>query len=105
MLRAYSRDACSAMRLGRFSEPSIVTPLSVRTTSPAFVPSQLPPASAARSTITEPWRMLPTASAVISFGAGRPGISAVVITTSDFAICTCSAARCVSCSSGLSSRA
>ena len=49
--------------------------------------------------------MLATASAVISFGAGRPGISAVVMTTSDLAIWTCSAARCVSCSSGDSSRA
>jgi hypothetical protein len=34
--------------------------------------------------------MLATASAVISFGAGRPGTSAVVMTTSERAIWTCS---------------
>ena len=61
--------------------PTIVTPpLSV--TSPGRVSSQLPPVSAARSTITEPTRMRSTAAAGISFGAGRPGMSAVVITTS-----------------------
>ena len=83
----------------------MVTPFSVVVISPGCVPSQLPPASAARSTITEPWPMLATASAVISFGAGRPGTSAVVMTTSERAIWTCSASRCCACSSGVSSRA
>ena len=48
----------------------------------AAVSSQLPPVSAARSTITEPGRIASTADAGISFGAGRPGIAAVVITAS-----------------------
>ena len=93
------------MRLGRLRRPSIVTPLGVWWISPGLVASQLPPASAARSTITEPWPMLATASAVISFGAGRPGTSAVVMTTSERAIWTWSASRCCACSSGVSSRA
>ena len=57
---------------GRFSGETIFT--SCRTTvSPGSVSSQLPPASPARSTITEPGFMPSTASAVTSFGAGRPG--------------------------------
>jgi hypothetical protein len=40
----------------------------------------LPPRSAARSTITEPGFMLSTIARVTSFGAGRPGMSAVVMT-------------------------
>ena len=40
-----------------------------------------------------------TASAEMSFGAGRPGTSAVVMITSDLPICTVSAWRWVSCSS------
>ena len=46
-----------------------------------------------------------TASAEISFGAGRPGTSAVVMITSDLPIWTVSALRWASCSSGVSSRA
>ena len=65
----------------------------------------MPPASPARSTITLPGFIAFAASAVISFGAGRPGTSAVVITTSDFAICAASASRCACCSSSVSSRA
>jgi hypothetical protein len=41
-------------REGRSVNPSTVTPLAVRTTSPGRVYWQLPPASADRSTITEP---------------------------------------------------
>ncbi len=52
------------------------------TVSPGFESAQLPPVSAARSTITEPARIDATISAVISFGAGRPGICAVVTTRS-----------------------
>ena len=49
---------------------------------PGWVSSVLPPRSAARSTITAPGFMLSIIAAVISFGAGRPGISAVVMTMS-----------------------
>ncbi|CAB4952813.1 unannotated protein [freshwater metagenome] len=49
------------------------------TASPLTVPSTLPPFWAAMSTITEPGFMLATISAVISNGAGRPGMSAVVM--------------------------
>ena len=82
---------------------SIVTP-PCSTTSPGTVSSQLPPVSAARSTITEPGRMRSTALAGISFGAGRPGTAAVVITTSKSGIRSSSAACCCACSSGVSSR-
>src|SRR3954452_1843060 len=70
MLRAYSEDACSAISDGRFKGPTILTPPSVVKTSPGLVSSQLPPASAARSTITEPGFISSTAEAGISFGAG-----------------------------------
>ena len=46
------------------------------------VRSQLPPRSAARSTTTDPGFIAATMSASQSFGAGRPGISAVVMTMS-----------------------
>ena len=85
---------------GRFSGAAIVTPPSVTYVSPGRASSQLPPASAARSTITEPGFIPCTASALISFGAGRPGTSAVVTITSDLPICTVSARRWISCSSG-----
>ena len=42
----------------------------------------LPPLAAAMSTMTLPGRMPATVSAVTSSGAGRPGISAVVMTMS-----------------------
>ncbi len=60
----------------------IVTPFSVTVFPPFTVPSTLPPLAAAMSTITEPGFMLATISAVISLGAGRPGIRAVVMTMS-----------------------
>ena len=66
---------------GRFVRPTIVTP-SRSTISPGTVSSQLPPVSAARSTITDPGRIRATAPAGISRGAARPGTSAVVIATS-----------------------
>ena len=46
---------------------------------PACVSSQLPPRSAARSTITEPGAMLATISRVTSTGDFLPGITAAVI--------------------------
>ncbi len=56
----------------------MVTPC-LTTAWPGSVSSQLPPCSAAMSTITLPGFMLLTISAVISRGAGLPGISAVVM--------------------------
>ena len=44
--------------------------------------STLPPVAAAMSTMTEPGRMATTIEAVISRGAGRPGMRAVVMTMS-----------------------
>ena len=46
-----------------------------------------------------------TASAVTSFGAGRPGTSAVVITTSKLLIASVSASCCCAFSALVSSRA
>src|SRR5690242_1709144 len=80
-LRAYSWLAWNGIVDGRFVRPTMVTP-SRSTTSPGSVSSQLPPVSAARSTITEPGRIFATAVAGIRRGAARPGISAVVITAS-----------------------
>src|SRR6266542_2332115 len=80
-LRAYSWLAWNGIVDGTFVSPTRVTP-SRSTISPGSVSSQLPPASAPRSTMTEPGRICLTASAGISRGAGRPGTSAVVITTS-----------------------
>ena len=44
--------------------------------------------------MTEPCRIDRTMSAVISRGAGRPGISAVVITMSCFLTCSATSAAC-----------
>ena len=66
----------------------IVTPLSVTTASPATVPSTLPPLDAAMSTMTLPAFMLATSLAVLSTGAARPGISAVVMMMSTSAACS-----------------
>src|SRR3954471_467351 len=66
MLRAYSEDACSAISGGRFKGPTILTPPSVVKVSPGLVSSQLPPASAARSTITDPGFISATADVGMS---------------------------------------
>ena len=52
------------------------------TVCPGRVSSQLPPVSAARSTITLPGFIPATIAAVTIFGAGRPGTAAVHTTTS-----------------------
>ena len=52
------------------------------TRSPGRESSQFPPCSAARSTITEPLRMVATMPASMSRGAGRPGTRAAPITMS-----------------------
>ena len=56
----------------------MVTPC-LTTACPGSVSSQLPPCSAAMSTMTLPGFMLLTISAVMSFGAGLPRIRAVVM--------------------------
>ncbi len=78
----YSCDACAGRRAVRSVYPMTVTPLAVTTTSSGTEPSTLPPLAVAMSTTTLPGRMLATISAVSSRGAGRPGTSAVVMTTS-----------------------
>src|SRR5690349_20952678 len=70
-------------------------PPSVSTTSPGLAPSTLPPRSTARSTSTEPGFIDFTMSAETSFGAGRPGISAVVMTMSCFLMCSAASAACL----------
>ncbi len=66
----------------------IDTPFGVLTTSSGTEPATFPPWAAAMSTITLPARMLATISSVISRGAGRPGISAVVMTMSASGTCS-----------------
>src|SRR6185503_2008245 len=84
-LRANSAEESAARLRARFEAPMIVTPC-FSTCSPLTVPSTLPPASAARSTITLPGRIVATCESLISRGAGLPGISAVVMTMSCLAI-------------------
>ena len=67
--------------------PTIVTPPSVVTTSPGTVSSVLPPVAAAMSIMTDPGRMASIAERSRSTGAWRPGMLAVVMTTSDSAAC------------------
>ncbi len=93
------------MSLGRFAGAITFTPLSETTVVRASVSSQLPPESPARSTITEPGAMLATACFVSRIGAGRPGISAVVMITSCLAAFSASASRTCSFSSSVSGRA
>ena len=71
----------------------IVTPWRT-TASPGTVSSQLPPCSAAMSTMTLPGFIVCTISAVISRGAGLPGISAVVMMMSTSRACWAYIARC-----------
>ena len=71
----------------------MVTPC-LTTALPGSVNSQLPPCSAAMSTITLPGFMLCTISAVISLGAGLPGISAVVMMMSHSLACLAYISRC-----------
>ena len=55
--------------------PITVTPLCTAI-SPGTVASQLPPASAAKSTTTDPCFIAASISVVINFGAGFPGMRA-----------------------------
>ena len=65
----------------------IRTPLSLTTIWSATESSQLPPFAAAMSTMTLPGFIVATISAVMRRGAGRPGISAVVMMMSTSAAC------------------
>src|SRR5919201_3661171 len=103
-LRENSWLAWNGIVAGTFVNPTIVTP-SRSTSEPGSVSSQLPPASAARSTITEPGRIPATAAAGIRVGAGRPGASAVVITTSYSGVPSAGRSCCSRCSSPVNSRA
>jgi hypothetical protein len=60
----------------------VTPPCSTR--SPGRVSSQLPPLSAAMSTISAPGFMPATIVALSIFGAGRPGTAAVETITSTF---------------------
>src|SRR5574338_906529 len=84
-LRANSADESAASVRARLDAPMMVTPC-FSTRWSATVPSTLPPALAARSTMTLPGRMLATCASLMRRGAGLPGISAVVMTMSCFAI-------------------
>ena len=61
------------------------TPFVVTTFSPSTVPMTFPPLTDAMSTMTEPRFMPATMASGMSTGAFRPGIKAVVITTSALA--------------------
>ena len=66
----------------------MMTPLAVTARSPGTVPSTLPPLAAARSTMTEPERIEATSAAVMSTGAFRPGMFAVVMMMSTSRACS-----------------
>ena len=67
----------------------------------ATVSAQLPPFSAARSTITEPFFIDRTMSSVIRTGAGRLGISAVVMMMSTSRACAANSAISAAMNAGL----
>src|SRR5262245_7516757 len=77
-LRAYSALASAASIAARLVWPTSFTPCFTTTLSRSDS-KQLPPCSTARSTITDPGFMPRTVSSRMSTGAGRPGISAVVM--------------------------
>ena len=66
----------------------ICTPLSLTTSSSGRESSQLPPLAAAMSTMTLPGFIVATIAALISRGAGLPGISAVVMMMSTSPACS-----------------
>ena len=74
MLREYRKLACSGIELGRFFDADRrVTPSDLDVLARARLSSQLPPVSAARSTITLPRAISCTISPVTRIGALRPG--------------------------------
>ena len=78
----------------------IVTPWT-SATWPGWVSSQFPPCSAAISTMTLPVFIDSTMSAVMSFGAGLPGMSAVVMMMSTSVACLAKSAISALMNSGL----
>ena len=102
MLREYIWRACTGREAARLTGPRIVTPC-FTTSLPASVSSQLPPISAARSTITEPGRISRTVVSGIRIGAFFPGTIAVLTTTSDCLSRSATRWRCFACCSGVSS--
>mmetsp|Transcript_42886 Transcript_42886/g.81801 ORF Transcript_42886/g.81801 Transcript_42886/m.81801 type:complete len:294 (-) Transcript_42886:1086-1967(-) len=86
-LLEYKAEDCAAMREGKSVNPRHVTPACTTAFSGTVV-ATLPPASAARSTMTDPGLMLSTISLVMSTGAARPGMSAVVMMTSTSRACS-----------------
>ena len=73
--------------------------------SPGRVSSQLPPVSAARSTMTLPGFIPSTIAALTIFGAGRPGTAAVQTIASTPLRCSARRCCCRARSSSLSARA
>ena len=78
ILFAYKVELYVGNLLGKSVYPIILTPLWLYN-SPGLVNSQFPPVSAAKSTIMDPCFIFSTNSFERSFGAGLPGIKAVVI--------------------------
>jgi hypothetical protein len=85
--------ACAASGSAGSVYPMMMTPCFV-TTLPGSVSSQLPPCSEAMSTMTLPGFIDCTISAVISFGRGLPGMSAVVMMMSTSFACFAKVSRC-----------
>ena len=100
-MRAYIWLAWSGIEAARFVGPRTWTP-PWTTVSSARVSAQLPPLAAARSTTTDPLCIPSTPRSVMRSGAGRPGMSAVEITTSAFATCFASSSTWRACSSSAS---
>src|SRR5450755_3025414 len=98
-LREYISLAWYGKAAGKFTGPMILTP-PCNTVSPALVSSQLPPCSAAISTMTDPAFMRATAAWEMMRGAARPGIDAVLITASLAAMRASSTSCCLAFSSG-----
>ena len=92
-MREYILEASPGICAARLVGPWILTPPTV-TISSGFDGATLPPVAAAMSTMTAPGRMLATISSVISRGAGRPGIWAVVTMMSASATKGASASCC-----------
>ena len=103
-MRAYISLACCAPIDARSNGPAMVTPPTT-TVAPGRVSSQLPPVSAARSTITLPGFIPATIAALMIFGAGRPGTAAVQTITSMFFKCSARRRCCSARSSSVSARA
>ena len=66
----------------------MMTPFFVTMRLPATEPATFPPCAAAMSTITLPGFISDTSLAVINFGAGLPGIKAVVMMMSTSLACS-----------------